>query len=928
MDMKKSMRIFSIAAFLLAGVFALGCDNISEEEILPQQNEKFVTLTTNVSIDNVATKAVSENGVKTFEVDDQMAVFINNVKYVSEALKEADITNSGKSAKFTIKDVNNPQAGQNVTYIYPASAANSDGTVNYSALETQNGLRPSLSNPVDFCQFTGTLTANAQLPSSAKLSNPLTLVKFTIKNEDGTSDITNTITRLTVSDGTNTYTVNREAAAGPIWVAMRPVSNSNLSFTALAGTDAYSKNVASETLEASSLYPVILKMIFDPLHTPLTFEAKTAGATVTFTPNPHQAYDANSVEYSTDGGKTWLDCATGASVTLTNVGDKVAFHGNRTAYASNTSESYCSRFTSSEDCYFYGNVMSLVNTTSFAESKTLTSNYAFCGLFRQASSNDKLKSLASKALVLPAETLTTNCYTSMFQNCTGLTVAPALPAETLSNYCYAAMFRNSGLIAAPALPATTLKTSCYQEMFYHCESLTTPPAMPNAGVTLASYCCTAMFQDCSLLATAPVLSATRVYNSSYKQMFSGCSSLTTAPDLPATAVDLEGYMQMFSECSQLTSINVFCAESLGKNCCKQMFEGCTNLTSAPASLPARQLSEACYSFMFSGCTRLTTAPLLPARDLENYCYHSMFKGCTKLASVTCLATSAQAYSTVDWLSGVASPGSFTTPPILNWASGGSGIPIGWTRLGCSASVFTVNDSGKKVVFASGNLQYQPSTKAWRFAENAWDYVGGSSDGTVYVGDVKCDNTKTSSVYTGWIDLFVWGAFNKNNNPVSTSTGTNYSWGTGIPYINPEWSTLSKDEWNYLLNNPSRAHRYQKGKVRINDNTYVNGLILFPDDWSSSVTDENKPNADFDREVNFLGAQSYGPVFLPVTGGCRSSSGTGITVSYLHGNMYWSSDQNDPARAWFMSFSLDEVSADWNINTYYGCAVRLVKVVLP
>ncbi|MBO4585019.1 MAG: hypothetical protein J5675_00245, partial [Bacteroidales bacterium] len=55
---------------------------------------------------------------------------------------------------------------------------------------------------------------------------------------------------------------------------------------------------------------------------------------------------------------------------------------------------------------------------------------------------------------------------------------------------------------------------------------------------------------------------------------------------------------------------------------------------------------------------------------------------------------------------------------INDAIGGS-APTGAVN-----GVFTVNKDGGTVYFSKGNLQYQASTKTWRFAENQWDYVGG------------------------------------------------------------------------------------------------------------------------------------------------------------------------------------------------------------
>ena len=83
----------------------------------------------------------------------------------------------------------------------------------------------------------------------------------------------------------------------------------------------------------------------------------------------------------------------------------------------------------------------------------------------------------------------------MFDSCTSLTTAPELPATTLATICYASMFFGcTSLTAAPELPATTLASSCYNQMFQGCTSLTTAPELP--ATTLADYCYSSMFQNC------------------------------------------------------------------------------------------------------------------------------------------------------------------------------------------------------------------------------------------------------------------------------------------------------------------------------------------------------------------------------------------------------------------------------------------------
>ena len=76
----------------------------------------------------------------------------------------------------------------------------------------------------------------------------------------------------------------------------------------------------------------------------------------------------------------------------------------------------------------------------------------------------------------------------MFQLCTSLTQAPALPATTLLSSCYSSMFSGcTALTAAPELPATTLAESCYKSMFNGCSNLNYVKAMFTTDPTSGSY---------------------------------------------------------------------------------------------------------------------------------------------------------------------------------------------------------------------------------------------------------------------------------------------------------------------------------------------------------------------------------------------------------------------------------------------------------
>jgi hypothetical protein len=65
---------------------------------------------------------------------------------------------------------------------------------------------------------------------------------------------------MTISDGTNTHAVSRSAAAGPIYVAIRPTSDATITVTATDGTNTYAKTLTTKTYEAGNGYPVSWKM--------------------------------------------------------------------------------------------------------------------------------------------------------------------------------------------------------------------------------------------------------------------------------------------------------------------------------------------------------------------------------------------------------------------------------------------------------------------------------------------------------------------------------------------------------------------------------------------------------------------------------------------------------------------------------------------
>ena len=276
----KKMKSFSMAALVVMGAILASCAkeqelSIPEEVPAVQEEENLVTLTTTVGFNEPESKALTAEGVKTFTEGDKIAVIYkdteNNTRYaLSAALTESDILSSGKSGKFTVA-LSSPKAGGDLRYIYPASFANASiGTSvdvndaatlnNYEPLAYQDGTLASLSSSLDLAVFDGSLTAEATLPTAVTLDNKLAICAYTLKNSDGSSDITGTIRRMTVSDGTHTYVVKRSAAAGPIYVAIMPTDGVNISYTATDGEAECTKVVSSKTYAAGQIYPLGLRM--------------------------------------------------------------------------------------------------------------------------------------------------------------------------------------------------------------------------------------------------------------------------------------------------------------------------------------------------------------------------------------------------------------------------------------------------------------------------------------------------------------------------------------------------------------------------------------------------------------------------------------------------------------------------------------------
>ena len=473
------------------------CSSNDIEQTAPQPSNRAegIPFTATISIgESATTRALSEDAtnnkiVTTWAAGEKVALIHNDVIDVVEVQSVSD-----GLATLTGTLTGSPANNDAVTIIYPSSAVD-DATKDIKAdlLAAQDGTLATIAEKYDVRKGAGTLNvgATATLYGNVSLTNQFAIVKFSLT--DGTNALD--ATQFIIKDGSDNVltTVIPTSANSELYVAMAPASTSNFKFEATDGTSTYAYSKASATIEKGKFYQSPITMTNVALSIPLTLEAIEAGTIhVTFKeglilPNPI-TYTKNGVEYS--GGTTNFDIEVVA-------GDIVSFHSTNAVLAQLVGYEYkYMNIHPTNRCYIYGNVMSLIDDQGdFAADKVIGGDLAFEGLFNQA---DKLENHPTKELLLPATTLTYNCYSMMFANCKALT-------------------------KAPNLPAAELKESCYYNMFKGCVGLTEGPIM--SATTLASLCCYGMFNNCTNLVKAPDLLATTLAPCCYQMMFSGCSSL-------------------------------------------------------------------------------------------------------------------------------------------------------------------------------------------------------------------------------------------------------------------------------------------------------------------------------------------------------------------------------------------------------------------
>lgn len=279
---------------------------------------------------------------------------------------------------------------------------------------------------------------------------------------------------------------------------------------------------------------------------------------------------------------------------------------------------------------------------------------------------------------------------------------------------------------------------------------------------------------------------------------------------------------------------------------------------------------------------------------------------------------------------------------------------------------------RQVYFSPGNLEYQPSTNTFQFADEQWtSFIGSSTYGNLLTESNRVSTDK-------WLDRFGWGTsgwdesgatyYHPYNLMCTNNSSIGYGYGPSAnsyrqsltgDYKNADWGiynnikngnktdaagtwrTPTSSEWSYVYGSRSLATS-RKARATVNGTL---GLILLPDNWKkpagiSMTLDPANSTTNVYTSDEWHLLEKYGAVFIPVTGKSTTRiTGTGTAASnseYTNG-YYWSSTVygggSYPSYAY--SFYFFSGSNDGGVGStdgkgihvkYSSIAVRLVKDV--
>ena len=257
----RTTKIFLMAA--LALTFA-ACSNDDNEIVAPEQpaEAEGIPFTATISIgESAATRALEESGgdlVASWAVGEKVALIHNGV---NDEMEVVSVSGGLAIISGTLRVT--PSDGDDVTVIYPSSAAADDATGNVKPdlLYAQNGgTLADVAANYEVRKGTGTLSVDggtATLDGDVSLDNQFSIFKFTLT--DGSDPIA--ATSFTFIYGEQDYVVTPGSPKSELYVALPDLTASTYFFIAEAGSDSYiAKATVSAATSAGKYYQVPVSM--------------------------------------------------------------------------------------------------------------------------------------------------------------------------------------------------------------------------------------------------------------------------------------------------------------------------------------------------------------------------------------------------------------------------------------------------------------------------------------------------------------------------------------------------------------------------------------------------------------------------------------------------------------------------------------------
>ena len=284
----KTTKLFFMAALAL---MTAACSN--DDNDLTQQPAKAegIPFTATISLDQSATtRALTENGTTieaTWATGEKVALIytVSATTYV----KEAEVTPQGDgTATISTMLEGSPADNTDVTIVYPASAVDeTTKDVKTNLLASQNGLLTGTGSIAEKYELRKTTTpaklkidgTTASLKGTVSLTNQNAIFKLTLKDIDGTSDVS--ATSVVISDQTGVVTTVTPAPATNVMYVALPTTATTLKFLVTGSDSKKYFNMASSLSLGASYYQSTVKLatVGDVILSTGKFAARTSTET-------------------------------------------------------------------------------------------------------------------------------------------------------------------------------------------------------------------------------------------------------------------------------------------------------------------------------------------------------------------------------------------------------------------------------------------------------------------------------------------------------------------------------------------------------------------------------------------------------------------------------------------------------------------------